>query len=523
MDNFAANFKNYIMIKQTYFLFLFLISPILLLAQSGTLDDTFGTDGTVTTSIHPNYNFVEASMVQMDGKILVAGNAGTSATYQMAIARYNTDGSLDTTFGSNGTLRFNVSQVKSFITDLAQQSDGKILIGGRTWDNISGNFALVRLNEDGSFDNTFGTNGISHITTTENDVSEAISLLDDGKILMAGYRDNNFTVAKFNADGSVDTSFGVNGWMIIPFAGLPESYIRAIAIQNDDKIVVSGFALNSDNRYQIAAARLNVDGSIDNSFGTDGMLLFNVGDWNDFSDALAIQEDGKILIGGHKWIANVGQRHDLMVVRLNTDGSRDTSYGTNGVASARLVDGANYAKDMVLQSDEKVILVGSTVFEGEYKMAMVRFNTDGSLDSSFGAAGNGMVSVNNAGLEDYGQAVALQADEKIILAGDAYTLDGNNSQFVVSRFLNDGIVGVEDFQNANFRLYPNPAREQLTIEMSDVSSTYQLEIFDMLGKKVYNTEIQKVAQIDVSALASGTYLVNLNSNSQTTTFRFVKQ
>ncbi|QAA82406.1 T9SS type A sorting domain-containing protein [Aequorivita sp. H23M31] len=508
--------------RQTFILLMLLVSPILIFGQSGTLDSSFGNGGTVTTSVFPNYNFVETTRVQTDGKILVAGNAGTSATYQMAIARYNTDGSLDSSFNGDGTLRFNVGQVKSFITDLVQQPDGKILIGGRTWDNVAGNFALVRLNEDGSFDNTFGTGGISHITTTENDVSEAISLLDDGKILMAGYRNNNFAVAKFNADGSVDTFFGVNGWTVVPFDGLPESYIRAMAIQNDDKIVVSGFSLNFDNRFQIAAARLNADGTIDNSFGTDGTLIFNVGDWNDFSDALALQADGKILIGGHKWIANVHQRHDLIVARLNTDGSLDTSYGNNGVATARLVDGANYASDMVLQSDEKAILIGSTVFEGEYKMAMARFNTDGSLDATFGPAGDGMVSVENAGLEDYGRAVALQADEKIILAGHAYTLDGNNSMFVVSRFLNDGMVGVEDFKNTDFRIYPNPAREQLTIEMNDASSTYQVEIYDMLGKKVYNSEIQNKGQINVSSLASGTYLVKLNSNSQTSTVRFVK-
>ena len=108
-------------------------------------------------------------------------------------------------------MRFPVGPLKSFVTDLVQQPDGKILVGGRTWDDISGNFALVRLNEDGSFDTTFGTNGISHITTSENDVAETISLLDDGKILLAGYRENNFTIAKFNADGSIDTTFGVNG------------------------------------------------------------------------------------------------------------------------------------------------------------------------------------------------------------------------------------------------------------------------------------------------------------------------
>lgn len=404
--------------------------------------------------------------------------------------------------------------------DMAQQPDGKILLGGRTWDDVSGDFALVRLNEDGSFDNTFGSAGISRIETTETEASEAIALLDDGKILMVGYKDDNYTVAKFNTDGSLDTTFGVNGWVVLTYDNA-SSYADDVAIQDDGKIVISGFALNNGNRFQITAARLNADGSVDNSFGTNGKVIFNVGDWNDFGEGVTIQSDGKILIGGHKWIANAQQRHDLFVARLNTDGSLDTSYGTDGVATARLVDGANYCTNMVLQSDDKPILVGFTVFNGEYNMAMVKFTTDGNLDSTFG--NGGMVSLDVDGREDYGEAVALQADNKIVVAGHSYTVSGADSEFVVARFLNDGTVGTEDFQNVEFRLYPNPAKEKITIELSDASSNYQVAIFDVLGKNVYTSEIQKAGQIDVSALASGTYLVKLTSDNHSSVVRFVKQ
>lgn len=459
----------------------------------------------------------ETTVVQSDGKILVAGTAGTPSTYQMAVARYNEDGSLDTSFGNDGTLRFPVGSVKSFVMDMAQQTDGKILLAGRTWDNVTGDFAVVRLNEDGSFDDTFGTNGIFRIETAETEASEAMALLDDGTILMVGYQNDNLAVAKITSDGIMDTTFGMNGWVVLPFDGA-SSYGDDLAIQVDGKIVISGFALNGQNRFQIAAARLNADGSVDNSFGTNGKVLFNVGDWNDFGEGIAIQSDGKILIGGHKWIANLDQRHDLFVARLNTDGSLDTSYGTSGVATARLVDGANYANDMVLQADGKPILMGYTIFQGIIDMAMVRFDTNGNLDPTFN--GNGMVSFDNQGREDYGYSIALQADSKIILAG--YSYGGGGSEFEIARFLNDETAGTEDFQTADFRLYPNPAREQLTIEMDDASSTYQVEIYDMLGKKVYNSEIQNKGQINVSSLASGTYLVKLNSNSQTSTVRFVK-
>lgn len=254
-------------------------------AQSGTIDTTFGTDGAVTTAVHSNYNVAETTTVQLDGKILVAGNAGTPSTYHMAVARYIEDGTLDSSFGNEGTLRFNVGSLKSFVMDVVQQPDGKILLGGRTWNDVSGDFALVRLNEDGSFDSTFGDNGVSRLSTPESEASEAIALLDDGKILMVGYRDDNFAVAKFNADGSLDTTFGDNGWKVVPFDGVT-SYASDVVIQDDGKIVVSGFALNSLNRFQVAAARFNVDGIIDNSFGIDGRVIFNVGEWNDFTKQL---------------------------------------------------------------------------------------------------------------------------------------------------------------------------------------------------------------------------------------------
>lgn len=254
-------------------------------AQSGTIDTTFGTDGAVTTAVHSNYNVAETTTVQLDGKILVAGNAGTPSIYHMAVARYIEDGTLDSSFGNEGTLRFNVGSLKSFVMDVVQQPDGKILLGGRTWNDVSGDFALVRLNEDGSFDSTFGDNGVSRLSTPESEASEAIALLDDGKILMVGYRDDNFAVAKFNADGSLDTTFGDNGWKVVPFDGVT-SYASDVVIQDDGKIVVSGFALNSLNRFQVAAARFNVDGIIDNSFGIDGRVIFNVGEWNDFTKQL---------------------------------------------------------------------------------------------------------------------------------------------------------------------------------------------------------------------------------------------
>lgn len=404
--------------------------------------------------------------------------------------------------------------MKSFATDVALQTDGKIVMSGYTWDNVTGDVFVIRLNTDGSLDNTFGTDGVA-LVSNSTDVTESIAVQSDGKILIGGYTDDSFTVARFNTDGTLDTDFGNNGWSIVGF-GSP-SYIKDITLQDDGKIVAAGFAIGA--AYQMAAARLNADGTIDNTFGSNGTVAFNVGDGNDFASAVAVDDNGKVLIGGHKWISNIGRKYDLAVVRLNEDGSFDTSYGDNGVAIARVVDGSNYAGDILLQSDGKVVIAGYTVLETVYDLAMARFDVDGNLDDTFGVGG--MVNTDYNGGEDYGSAIALQPDDKIILAGNTFTGSGT-SEILVARYDNT-VLGTGDFQNIAFSLYPNPANDYITIDLNGTSSNYQVAIFDVLGKNVYNTEIDGTKQIDVSSLAAGAYFVRLNSNSQATTIRFIKQ
>lgn len=500
-------------------LLLFLVSVTVTNAQSGVLDDSFGTDGIVTTQVSTTYNFGMATVVQPDGKIIVAGYAGTPATYKAAVVRYNTDGTLDDTFGDAGKLTIPVGSAKSYATDVVLQDDGKIVLGARTYDNVAGDFALIRLNENGTFDNSFGNNGIVIASTGGSDVSTSILIADDGKILLAGDSDGDFSVAKFNADGTLDTSFGANGWSITIFDD-SSSFIQQIAFQNDGKIVMGGFAVNSVGRYQMAAARINADGTLDNSFGNNGKVFFNFGVDQDFATAVAIQSDGKIVLGGHTYItSNPRLSYDFAVVRLNTNGDFDTTYGDNGVATAQIVNEANYTNGMIIQEDDKIVLAGRTVKLFDYDLAMLRFDTEGNLDTTFG--NDGKVSTDVDGREDHGYAIALQPDNKIILTGYSYPAGADDSAIVVARYTNE-TLGVEDNQNLEFRIYPNPASDQLTLELNDASSIYQIEVFDVLGKKVISTEIQKVGRIDVSALAQGTYLLKLNSDNKTNTVRFVK-
>lgn len=502
-----------------YTLLVLMVSALASYAQSGLLDTSFGNDGIVTTVITGSYNLAHTSVVQADGKILVAGEAGEPSPMKVAIARYNTDGTLDTSFGSSGTLLIQVGPARSYARNIALQADGKIVIGAYTYDDVAADFAVIRLLADGTLDNSFGNNGITIADAGSHDIVDAMTLLNDGKILLAGNNYTDFLAARFNTDGSLDTTFGTNGWTATGF-DLSDSQVKDVALQNDGKILLSGFAYNnSTGKYSMATARLNADGTLDTTFGASGKVTVNSGNNDDFAVAIAVQTDGKIVMGGYTYVGENPLRYDLVAVRLNTDGTFDDNYANNGVAIARVLDGQNYAEQMVIQPDDKIILAGYAAVTDNYNLAMLRFDTAGNVDTTFGI--DGKVSTDINARPDFGKAITLQPDNKIILAGYSYAPSGVG-EIVVARYDNI-ILGINDYQDLEFRLYPNPAVEQITIELREDSSNYQVEIIDILGRKVFDSEIQKVGVINISALVSGAYLVKINSANKANVVRFIKK
>ena len=506
--------------KKIYLLLLAMFPTLALYPQSGVLDPSFGNDGIVTTVITGSYNLGQASVVQPDGKIIVAGEAGEPSPFKVAIARYNPDGTLDTSFGSGGTLLIQVGPAKSYARNLALQPDGKIVVGAYTYDDVAGDFAVLRLNADGTPDSSFGTNGMTIVDNGSHEVVDAMAIAADGKIVLAGNDYTNFLATRFNTDGSLDTTFGSNGWAAIAFAD-SDSQVKDIVFQNDGKLILAGFSFNlSLGRYSMAAAKLNEDGSLDPSFGTDGQIAFNIGTSDDYAVAVAIQTDEKIVLGGYLYVGTNPMRYDLAAVRLNTDGTFDTTYGNNGIAINRVIDdGQNYTENMLLQADDKVVLAGYAAGTADHNLIMLRFDSDGNVDTSFGA--NGKVNTDLDGRPDFGKAISIQPDDKIILAGYSYATSGVG-EIVVARYDNN-VLGTTDFQNNEFLLYPNPANDHITIALGDTSPKYEIGIYDVLGKKLLSSEIAKTGNIDVSAFAPGTYLVKVNSHNNTSIIRFIKQ
>jgi uncharacterized delta-60 repeat protein len=352
---------------------------------AGSLDITFGSGGKVTTGVGTvaiKDDAAYAMAIQGDGKIVAAGQAfvrpsidGYVWSPDIALVRYNSDGSLDNTFGSGGITTTAVGSIDDYAESVAIQGDGKILVSGDSWN--SGNdydFALVRYNPDGSLDSTFGTGG--KMTTdirSSADGGYAVAIQGDGKIIIAGDASRGNTaiwdiaLARFNTDGSLDSTFGTSGKVTTVVGS--GSAASDVSIQNDGKIVIAGGA-TVDSMRLFTLVRYNTDGSLDSTFGSGGVVTTAVGSSDDGATAVSILSDGKIMASGRSWN---GSNYDFALVRYNTDGSLDSTFGTGGKVMTAVGSGDDKASDMAIQTDGRIVLTGRSWNGSNDDFALVRY------------------------------------------------------------------------------------------------------------------------------------------------------
>ena len=379
----------------------------------GDLDTSFGTDGKVTTDFGAS-DRANAVAVQADGKIVVGGESN----FNFALARYNTDGSLDTSFSTDGKVTTDFGSSERGYA-VAVQSDGKIVVAGEGANASDQDFGLARYNTDGSLDTSFDTDGklITNIGSSD-DLAFAMAVQSDGKIVAAGRSSNgsnyDFALARYNANnGSLDTSFSTDG-KVTTAIGSGNDYGYAMAVQSDGKIVVAGIS-NNGNNDDFALARYNTDGSLDTSFGSNGKVTTAIGSGDDDALAVAVQSDGKIVVAG-------SSDGHFALARYNADGTLDTSFSTDGKVTTSFGTSNEGAQAVAVQSDGKIVAAGRT----STHIALVRYNADGSLDTSFSSDGKVTTAIGGTG--DRAYAVALQSNGKIVVAGQ-----GNND-FALARY-----------------------------------------------------------------------------------------
>jgi uncharacterized delta-60 repeat protein len=415
------------------------------LLSAGALDPTFGNGTGYVTTSPSNGGSGRAALSQPDGKILAAGIVYTSKAQEFGVVRYNTNGSLDTSFGSGGSAVADFSSYygnKSSLSVLATVADaaalypqagtvndGKIVlvghgvIGSRTSDQ--GALLLARFNANGTLDTTFGNKG--ELVTTFSVAGDGLSrvvIQPDGKIVASMGNNTGFELARYNPNGTLDTTFGSGGEVTTSFG---QGFgTNGLLLQPDGKLIVAG-ATYQANDWEMA--RYNPNGSLDATFGSGGAISGPFGNGIESGGAALYPTGsanaGKIIAVG---LASDAPESGLVVGRYNPDGSPDTTFGTGGEVTTPT--GAA-PTGVAIAADGKLVVCGN--YNGT--QAVFRFNADSSVYSSFGAGGIVTTAVGVGGGSYF--SVVLQSNGDIVTAGSATqsTKGGTIGVFAVARYL----------------------------------------------------------------------------------------
>ncbi len=404
--------------------------------SDGSFDSSFDGDGKTFDAIQ-----CFAVAVQADGKIVVAGNFVRNLNADFALVRYNADGSLDTSFDGDGKVTTAVLIGNDYAYNVTVQADGKIVAIGFSYNGVNEDFAAVRYNSNGSLDTSFDGDG--KVTTDflgTTDQARAVAIQTDGKILVGGNAANgtfnNIAIVRYNTDGSLDTAFDSDGKVLTDIL-IGHDNANSLAVQTDGKIVAAGQS-SVGVGWQIGLVRYNPNGSLDTSFDGDGKLTTVVLGNMDLANSVAIQTDGKIVVGGYSGgFVNGFFISAFAVVRYNPNGSLDTSFDGDGKATTVVLSGANVANALAIQTDGKIVAAGYSDNNVSFEkfFSVVRYNPNGSLDTSFDNDGKATNSVGSR--VSSAKAVAIQADGKIVVAGNAY-FQRNDIDFAVARYNTDG-------------------------------------------------------------------------------------
>jgi uncharacterized delta-60 repeat protein len=582
-------------------------------AQPGTLDVSFGNGGKLITdfSFVPLYNYSSAA-IDNSGKIWVAPDS--------LLIRYLPNGNLDSTFGVNGiqTTIIHGNSDKSLNNVVLIQSDGNVIIAGTSTDSGGRHgFEVARYQSTGIIDPTFGAGGRTIINFPFNSYCENAILQPDGKILLVGYTNvdstlnapTSFALARYQVNGHPDSTFGINGRQTISFEEIDNEGL-AVAVQTDGKILAAGATsvqINSANILQeFALLRLQANGRLDSSFGTNGKQSTALGDDGARGESVIIQQDNKIVVAGSSFTAGVKAHSDFALVRYQANGNIDSTFGINGKQVINF-GGNTIATAATAQPDEKIIVAGYTTdfLNTTSDFALARYLKNGTVDSSFAVNGFQVTQFDGG---SQASSITLQQDRKILLCGISnldialarYNNDIslpvtllslaasktnnsvelkwqtptelNNKYFSIERsgngisfneigkinskgnsngiqqyiffdfapLLNSNYYRLKhvDINNhfiysktvfanfdseTNIRIYPNPAKNFLIIKGLNKYSTSTLTITDVLGRVIQKTYAIDNYNLNVKKLSHGEYYLQINWDNKKAAFKFIKE
>ncbi len=489
------------------------------MSQAGSPDPSFGNSGIATISLS-SLSKDEATSVLIDanGKILLGGTVNIGVNDQdFAVVRLNANGSLDNTFGTGGITTLSLGNAIDEVTDMAIDANGKIVLVGITYQGLVRNVGAARLLANGTIDNTFGTAGKVVLPTTFVEVANAVALDATGKIVIAGMADyadattSNFFVARLNTNGTLDNTFGSTGKKVIYVSINNNDEANDVKIDGNGNIIVAGRAYDYNNSGQddMALVRLTSSGALDNSFGTNGVAIINFAGSGDVAESIALDAGNNIYVGGY---SNNGTNLDMACAKLTASGNPDNTFGTNGKISLPVGLGDDRAYEIALDANGKIVLAGlsNTGVIGDF--AAARLNTNGSADNTFGTNGHVVIAVSPN--SDHAWSLAIENSGRIILAG-ATSVSGYDDFCAVALLdqPNSIIYGVS---SENIFLAPNPSLDVLRIP----GNLETCKVFDGLGKEV---QVERRSnELLINGLAPGRYFIQGEVKGKIITLSFIK-
>ncbi|MCB0756441.1 MAG: T9SS type A sorting domain-containing protein [Flavobacteriales bacterium] len=512
--------------KATLFSALLLCASSCIFAQSGTIDLDFDGDGFYHYYQTDQWGYGAACAYTSSGKALLAGYSLdlSGGNRYIHVNSLNPDGSLDLAFGNLGTASIDHPTDYLEASSMLVQPDGKILVAGKlfllnpSWSD----FFIARLNPNGMLDLTFGTNGFFSTSIGVFDEIKELTLQADGKIVVVGLTYEVFpitasdlVVARLNENGTLDQSFSFDGKLTLDLND--RDYANAVAINSAGNIIVAGASYDdvaSEEKGFVVS--YNSDGTIDNSFATNGIRLTNYST-GDALYGLDINSEDRIVVAGSSDVD--GSSVNFMILRLNPDGTNDVSFSADGLIMVDFAGSTDIGRDVIIQPDGKV-LVGGSVGNSGFNGGLVRFQANGLYDTSFGTNGKAMFSDGTD--SNTFEKIHLQSDGKILAAGSSTAgsppIRGANMARIISG-INIGIGEVDAYIGSTL-VYPNPiTNNQVTVKYDLKSDEMvSIELFDLSGKMIAQLQpnTRQVAgsyqkTLTLPELSAGNYLLNLNT------------
>ena len=399
--------------------------------QPGTLDASWGTfsplgAGKVSTDIGSGDDSAAAMTRQPDGKVLLAGTCYNGTNNDFCVARYTPSGTLDTTWNGTGKVITAIGSGGDTASAMTLQPDGKVLLAGQCDSNGHYEFCAARYNASGTLDTTW--NGTGKVITTISgawDSAHAITLQPDGKVLLAGRcytsPSTDFCATRYNANGTLDTTWNGTG-KVITDIGIVSGSAAAVTVQPDGKVLLAGYCYNGGNN-EYCATRYNANGTLDTTWNGTGRVITAMGGGDGTASAMTLQPDGKVLLAGTC-------SSDFCAARYNANGSLDTSWNGTGKLLTAIGSGYDSAGAITLQPDGKVLLAGYCYNGTNDDFCAARYNSNGTLDTSWNSTGKVITAIGSS--DDTSTAMTLQPDGRVLVAGNCR--NGTYTEFCVARY-----------------------------------------------------------------------------------------